>query len=422
MDHYAKAYPIFSRIKGIEEVKTMLRSLKRFSKDEVAKERLKIIEFYDEYGEKTTKKAFGVGRNTIFVWKKRLRMSRNSISSLIPTPTTPKTKRVMETHPKVVAYIKLLREEHVRLGKEKIKPLLDEYCLKEDLPIIQESTIGKVIKRNNYFFQKSGKIYHNPSHKFAQAKRKKRDRIKRPPRPESFGYMEMDTVIKFVDGVRVFFLTAIDVKLRFAFSLPYTKLTSGVTVDFFKKLQFVYPIQITTIQTDNGLEFLGDFEAYLKQQHIHQVFIYPRCCKINGTIERFNRTIQEEFIDENLHLFHDPKLFSSKLIEYLLFYNTKRVHKSLGLKTPLGYLQQQGGMSNNSVTSTSTCNFINGDYNVSMDIKQLIKYQNKWVAFTEDRKKIVKSAKKLDELLKLIKNEKGLTISFLPPANQYLSP
>ncbi len=356
MDHYAKAYPIFSRIKGIEEVKTMLRSLKRFSKDEVAKERLKIIEFYDEYGEKTTKKAFGVGRNTIFVWKKRLRMSRNSISSLIPTPTTPKTKRVMETHPKVVAYIKLLREEHVRLGKEKIKPLLDEYCLKEDLPIIQESTIGKVIKRNNYFFQKSGKIYHNPSHKFAQAKRKKRDRIKRPPRPESFGYMEMDTVIKFVDGVRVFFLTAIDVKLRFAFSLPYTKLTSGVTVDFFKKLQFVYPIQITTIQTDNGLEFLGDFEAYLKQQHIHQVFIYPRCCKINGTIERFNRTIQEEFIDENLHLFHDPKLFSSKLIEYLLFYNTKRVHKSLGLKTPLGYLQQQGGMSNNSVTSTLHCN------------------------------------------------------------------
>ena len=58
MDHYAKAYPIFSRIKGIEEVKTMLKNLRRFSKDEVAQERLKIIEFYDEYGEKATKKAF----------------------------------------------------------------------------------------------------------------------------------------------------------------------------------------------------------------------------------------------------------------------------------------------------------------------------------------------------------------------------
>lgn len=335
----------------------MLRSLKRFSKDEVAQERLRIIEFYDRNGEKTTREAFGIGRDTIWIWKKRLRDNRNTISSLIPSSTTPKAKRTMMTHPKVVARIKLLREKHVRLGKEKIKPLLDEYCKKEGLPTIAESTIGKIIKRNNFFFQKGGKIYHNPNSKWAQnkGKRKKKDRIKKPPKPTSFGYIEMDTVIKFVDGVRTYFLTAIDVKLKFAFSLPYAKLNSRNTVDFFKKLQLVYPVQIITVQTDNGLEFLGDFEDYLKQQNIPHVFIYPRCCKINGTIERFNRTIQEEFIDENLHIFHDTKLFSSKLIDYLLFYNTQRVHKSLGLKTPLGYLQEQKGLSKNSVTYTHGC-------------------------------------------------------------------
>lgn len=211
-----------------------------------------------------------------------------------------------------------------------------------------------MIKRKNFIFRKSGKVYHNPNSKWARnkAKRKKRDRIKRPPRPDSFGYIEMDTVIKFVDGVRVYFLTAIDVKLKFAFSLPYAKLTSAVTVDFFKKLQLVYPIKITTVQTDNELEFLGDFDEYLKEQGIPHLFIYPRCCKINGTIERFNRTIQEEYIDPNLHLFHDTKLFSSKLIDYLVFYNTQSVHKSLGLKTPLGFLQEQKGLSNNSVTYT----------------------------------------------------------------------
>ena len=165
MDHYAKAYPIFSRIKGIEEVKQMLRSLRKFSKDEVAQERLKIIEFYGEYGERATKKAFSVGRNTIFAWKQRLKANRNTLCSLIPNATTPKTKRTMMTHPKIVTYIKLLREEHVRLGKEKIKPLLDQYCQKEDLPSIAVSTIGKVIKRNKFFFQKSGKIYHNPNSK-----------------------------------------------------------------------------------------------------------------------------------------------------------------------------------------------------------------------------------------------------------------
>src|SRR3989338_788990 len=94
MDHYAKAYPIFSRIKGLEEVKKVLKSLRKFSKDEVAKERLKIIEFYQEYGEKTTTKAFGIRRNTVFVWKKRLKESKNSLSSLIPTSTKPKTLRI----------------------------------------------------------------------------------------------------------------------------------------------------------------------------------------------------------------------------------------------------------------------------------------------------------------------------------------
>lgn len=329
----------------------MLSSLKRFAKDEVAQERLRIIEFYDTHGEKTTKEAFGVRRNTIFVWKKRLRDNKNSLSALIPTSTIPKTKRSMMTHPKVVAYIKLLREKHVGLGKEKIKPLLDAYCRREGLPTIEVSTIGKVIKRKNFFFKKSGKTYHDPSSKWAQnkAKRKKRDRV---TRPESFGYIEMDTVIKFVDGIKVYFLTAIDVKLKFAFSLSYARLTSRTTVDFFQKLQSVYPIKITTVQTDNGLEFLGDFDEYLEKQAVPHMFIYPRCCKINGTIERFNRTIQEEYIDPNLYLFHDTKLFSTKLIDYLLFYNTQRVHKSLGLKTPLGYLQEQGGLSNISVTYT----------------------------------------------------------------------
>ena len=126
-------------------------------------------------------------------------------------------------------------------------------------------------------------------------------------------------------------------------------------MDFFKKLQLVYPGKILIVQTDSGLEFLADFDDYLKKQGIPHLFIYPRCCKINGTVERFNRAIQEEFIDENLHILNDTKLFSSKLIDYLIFYNTQRVHKSLGLKTPMRYLQEQKGLSNNFVTHTWFC-------------------------------------------------------------------
>jgi len=75
-------------------------------------------------------------------------------------------------------------------------------------------------------------------------------------------------------------------------------------------------------------------------------------CKINGVVERFNRTIQEEFIDNNLEIIHDPVLFTGKLIDYLIFYNTVRVHKSLGLISPMDYLIQKGEMSNMSRSFT----------------------------------------------------------------------
>jgi hypothetical protein len=45
-----KAYPIFWRIQGAKEVIKMIASLGRFDKDEVAKQRMKIIKFYQESG------------------------------------------------------------------------------------------------------------------------------------------------------------------------------------------------------------------------------------------------------------------------------------------------------------------------------------------------------------------------------------
>jgi hypothetical protein len=60
------------------------------------------------------------------------------------------------------------------LGKEKIKPFLDEYCIQEGLKIISESTIRNIIKRNHFFFQKSGRVYHNPDSKWAKNPQKQK--------------------------------------------------------------------------------------------------------------------------------------------------------------------------------------------------------------------------------------------------------
>jgi len=65
-----------------------------------------------------------------------------------------------------------------------------------------------------------------------------------------------------------------------------------------------------------------------------------------------DRTIQEEFINPNLDTIHDKGVFWKQLNEYLIYYNTERPHHSLGLKTPLEYYREKGGMSQMYLTYT----------------------------------------------------------------------
>jgi len=195
-------------------------------------------------------------------------------------------------------------------------------------------------------------MYHNPASKWGEMKHKKRVRVKHAPKPVDFGHLEMDTVVRIVDSIRVYLYTVIDIRMKFSFAYPYTKLNSQNTVDFFKKLRMVYPIPVVSVQTDNGLEFLGDFDAYCERHGVKHSFTYPRCPRINGVVERFNRTMSEELLEPNLHLLHDPLTFCAKLVDWLIYYNCYRVHQSLGLQTPMGYLISEGGMSKKSVACT----------------------------------------------------------------------
>lgn len=330
-------------------------SLYQYDTTKVAQYRLEAIKFFEEFGLKATKKAFKVSKTTLYRWRKRLRDNQGRLSSLIPQSTRPKRVRRMMTDPKIVSFIKDLREEHPRLGKEKIKPLLDEYCQKIGISPISESTIGKVIKRKKFFYQKSGKIYHDPSSQWAQRKRKKRLRVRYSPKHQELGHLQADSITLFVDGLKRYIFSAIDCQLKFSFSLVYKSLTSRNGKDFFKKLEKVYPFKIKSLQTDNGLEFLGECDQYLEKRNIPHYFTYPRCPRINGAVERYQRSLQEEFVNHHLDLISNPRVFNQKMVEYLIWYNTKRPHKSLGLKSPMDYLVSKGHLSQMSVTYTFSC-------------------------------------------------------------------
>ena len=262
--------------------------------------------------------------------------------------------------PEIVSFIRSIREEHPRIGKEKIKPLLDEYCNKRNIKTISVSTIGKVIKRYDLSLPLSSLSYHNPESKWAKRKiirGRYRKKVKHSPKHNKPGYIEIDTIVKFIYGMKLYIYNAVDINSRFDFSYAFKSANSRNTTLFFKKLEEVYPERngIIVVQTDNGSEYLGEFDQYLKNKRIKPLFIYPRCPRINGYIERSNRTLQEEFLDYHLYLLPENiKEFNSELIDYLIWYNTKRVHKGLNNLTPIDFLLKYYPESQMYVTHTST--------------------------------------------------------------------
>ena len=70
--------------------------------------------------------------------------------------------------------------------------------------------------------------------------------------------------------------------------------------------------------------------------------IYPKTPQHQTHIERYNQTLQEEYLDYHIHsLALNPQEFNQGLMDYLLWYNSERPHWSLELKSPLQYLFSQ---------------------------------------------------------------------------------
>ena len=328
--------------------------LSTITHNQIVQERLEIIKFFDRYGAEAAREAYGYSRSTIYLWKKRYREAGYNPQSLIPKSRRPKRTRRMEVGIEVIEFIKDLRKRYPYLGKAKIKSLLDEYCRESSLTTISESTIGKVIKRYNLYYPKTyGKIYHNPASGHASRKKRKRKRISSRVRAKSPGeIVQIDTIVRFEYGLKRYIITAIDLYSRFSFALTYKSLSSKMALDFYKRLEKTAPFEIKGVKTDNGLEFLGDFDKYLEKQGVTHYFSYPRTPQSNAYVERFNRTIQEEFVNFNLEFIEDTQEFNDKLIDYLIFFNTVRPHQALKFLTPMGYLIANQLVSNMCATRT----------------------------------------------------------------------
>ncbi|MBP8591472.1 integrase core domain-containing protein [Candidatus Shapirobacteria bacterium] len=107
--------------------------------------------------------------------------------------------------------------------------------------------------------------------------------------------------------------------------------------DFYTRFKKVYPTTIRVWQSDNVSENLGVFDQELKKEGIPHLFIYPHYLKIDTSLERYKRTLEEECLNYHPDELMDIRQGNQVLADWNVYYNTRRRHHSLGLLSPMQY-------------------------------------------------------------------------------------
>ena len=310
----------------------------RYMITEKAKQRTRILAFWEKFGDEAVKEAFGTSRRTLFRWQKKLDDNLGKLEGLNAKSTAPQGRRkrivLEDTSNRIIE----LRTLHPRLGKDKVWAILRKEGYEGSI-----STIGRIIAD----LKKKGKIplprrlaVSGLTGRLLERKTKKYKKKLR--RPKGYRVLEVDTVVRFIDGKKRYIITGTDTDKRTAFAACYTNHGSFSAGDFLSKCKTALPDCPQAVQTDNGSEFALHFNDACQKLKLERFHTYPRSPKMNAHVERFNRTLDEEFLIYNRSLMRDDvSLFNNKLIDWLLWYNGERPHHSLGLLSPFQAMMSQ---------------------------------------------------------------------------------
>jgi transposase InsO family protein len=120
------------------------------------------------------------------------------------------------------------------------------------------------------------------------------------------------------------------------------------TLKSLNMLRMQYGIEIETAMTDNGSEFGSGkntknkednpFERLLLEMKIKHIYTKPYRPQANGKIERFWKTLKEDFIEDARY--NDLEDLRNELLGFLIYYNEHRPHSSLNGDTPKEFLEK----------------------------------------------------------------------------------
>jgi len=265
---------------------------KKLNLSKKANQRLDWIIYYYTKSNKNaslTCRHFGITSTKWYFWFKRF--DESNLRTLEDNSTSPNKKRQPEYTDLQYERIVKLRKKFIRYGKVKLLIIYKD-IYPEDTNI-SEWKVQCII-------QVSG-LYYHPKKAFRTANKRKKALSKKriaelKKKPKNGYLLALDSVVRIINGQRRYIITAIDTYSKVAYARMYSSHGSACTEDFLIRLNYLLNGKIDNILTDNGSEFQKHFERACQKLGLDRYYSRIRQPKDNPVCERFNRTLNEEFI------------------------------------------------------------------------------------------------------------------------------
>lgn len=300
-----------------------------------AKERLEWIIFYNTVGRcnvKATASYFGISRKTFHKYLKRL--NESDLRSLEEHSRSPIKRRLWTvTLDEEERVVNIRNFSKCKWGKVKIVKRYFELYNQN----ILTNKVQKVINKHNLYADTKERAL-----RLRRRKRRKKTYIHTFEKKPFLGYLwHTDTITIWWYGVRRIIFTAIEETAKIAFARVYRNSLSASGKDFLERIMYLSNSQIQNIHHDNGSEFEKDFEKACKELRINQIYSRAKTPKDNPALERFNWTIQDEWLSVSEAGLDDIDEVNLDLTNWLVTYNHIRPHESLDYMKPLAYATQR---------------------------------------------------------------------------------
>jgi transposase InsO family protein len=302
-----------------------------------AKLRLRALEYARTHSVAATCRHFGIARSTYYRWKERY--DPRDLTTLEDRSSRPRRCRRPTWTPDQAEAVRRARERHPRWGKDKLAVVLEREGVR-----LSASMVGRILAD----LKRRGALVEAPVARVRPHARHRRPYAVRKPKghaAEAPGdLVEVDTMeLRPLPGVERHQFTAVDLDSRWSVVGVRSCATAGTARDFLGELLGRLPFPVRALQVDGGSEFMAEFEAACQERAIPLFVLPPRSPKLNGHVERANRTHRNEFwecYEGDLEL---PPL-QQALRGWEDEYNHVRPHQALGYRTPAAYLAScQGG-------------------------------------------------------------------------------